>query len=496
MMQKMTAALTRFFKSFHFGGNFRFGKAAMVFVALAGFALGYNSSATYTTGQCEAQGFVPPPAPVTVAGGLCPCCAPTPCPVPCEPSGTASSARNLIYNAFSNLLEELTDTLPPAVGTDATSKPVTLGGGLEGYLGLQIDYMVEALLQRQNKTELDMMDWWDTMWSANLLPAMKDMTRQLNTGTLHKTAAHEDGMDVSHESKTSTTLQTVQVTSHEVHGPSTKTCVAATAVGGLGKANGFSRSLRKAMEREGDDSGLNNKGTPGAAGTGAMQKERNKIYEETFCDPDDNGGRNKCSGTPPLPNMDVRVNDLVYGNLTIPMDDKTNGDKYGVAVQELVKNMVGDPSVNPLPPSVTKTAPGLQSFMNRRSYMARWNAIRAVPQLGITWRTPGSNMGDLVKTLREGAGIPLDEISANPSYKEVLHAMSVDRFNSGDYAVDLIGDQSKLEMEKLTINSFYLMQLRDYYELLERTALALSVQVSVMADKIQLPGVALDRALH
>jgi hypothetical protein len=40
------------------------------------------------------------------------------------------------------------------------------------------------------------------------------------------------------------------------------------------------------------------------------------------------------------------------------------------------------------------------------------------------------------------------------------------------------------------------MQLRDYYELLERTALALSVQVSVMADKIQLPGVALDRALH
>ncbi|MBI1215043.1 MAG: hypothetical protein GC185_04390 [Alphaproteobacteria bacterium] len=476
-------------------GKFRFGKASMALIALAGFLIGYNSIAAYNAGQCEAQGMVPPPMPVTVSGGMCACCAPTPCPQPCEISGTASMAKNLIWNAFSELLENLTDTIPPAIGTDATGSPVTLGGGLDGYTGLQIDYMMEALLQRLNNTEKDMMAWWDTMWYYNLLPALKDMTNQINTASVHQVATHEDGMDVSHESKTNHTMEKAQVVAHETYTPSKKTCVAAGASGGLGRGREFGRHVRRAMEREVEDDGLNNKGSPGAPGVGAQHAVRNDIYETTFCDPDDNGGMNTCKGTPSLPNMDTRVNDLVYGNLTIPMDDPAKGADYATATKELVKNMVGDPAVDPLPASTLKTSAGIAGFMNRRVYMARYNAIRTVPMLGIGWRTPGTNIGSLVENLRKGAGVPVAEISKNPSYKEVLHAYMVDRFNSGDYANDLIGDQSKIEMEKLSINSFYLMQLRDYYELLERTALALAVQVSVMADKIQLPKTEMNRSL-
>lgn len=469
----------------------RLGKAAMTLVAIAGVVIGYSANVSNTAGisSCEAQGFVPPPKPVTVAGGMCPCCAPTPCPVPCEASGTASAARNLIYNAFSNLLERLTTDVPPAIGLDATGKTVTLGGGLEGYLGLQIDYMVEALLQRLNHTELDMIAWWDTMWYYNQLPAMKDQTAQWNTGTIHQTATHEDGMDIDHMNKTDHAGQTAEVDAHRTFTPSNKTCKAATAVGGMGRGSQFGKNVRKALETDAEDCSLNNKGTTCASGTGSNWAERNKNYREIFCDPDDNAGQNDCVGTPPLPNMDERVNDLVYGKLTIPMDDPTNGDKYGVAVKELVKNLTGDPATEPVPAGTTKTGTGLALFNQRRSYAARYNAVRSVIQLGIDWRTPGSKMGNLVDSIRKGAGIPLDEISKNPSYKEVLHAMSVDRFNSGDYANDLIGDQSKIEMEKLTISSFYLMQLRDYYELLERTALALSVQVSVLSDQIPLPDI-------
>ena len=83
--------------------------------------------------------------------------------------------------------------------------------------------------------------------------------------------------------------------------------------------------------------------------------------------------------------------------------------------------------------------------------------------------------------------VQTSEVSQKPSYKEILHSISIDRFNSSKYAMGMIGDESEIEMEKLMLNSFYLMQLRDYYELLERTALVLAVQVSIMADNIPVP---------
>lgn len=97
--------------------------------------------------------------------------------------------------------------------------------------------------------------------------------------------------------------------------------------------------------------------------------------------------------------------------------------------------------------------------------------------------TPVSGDCSFVAALRQGAGVPLQDLSDNPSYREVLHAMSIDRFNSGAYAIDKIGTAERQQMEKVVLNAIYLMQLRDYYELLERTALTLAVQVSVLADQ-------------
>lgn len=92
-----------------------------------------------------------------------------------------------------------------------------------------------------------------------------------------------------------------------------------------------------------------------------------------------------------------------------------------------------------------------------------------------------------VAAMRQGAGVPLQDLSDNPSYREILHAMSIDRFNSGAYAIDKIGTAERQQMEKVVLNAIYLMQLRDYYELLERTALTLAVQVSVLTDQAPLP---------
>src|ERR1039458_7243733 len=85
--------------------------------------------------------------------------------------------------------------------------------------------------------------------------------------------------------------------------------------------------------------------------------------------------------------------------------------------------------------------------------------------------------------------VPTTKVTGTlPSYREIMHALSVDRFNSGTYAAGMITDDNKIQMEKLSLSVFYLMQLRDYYELLERTALTLAVQVSVVSGQQNLPG--------
>jgi hypothetical protein len=60
----------------------------------------------------------------------------------------------------------------------------------------------------------------------------------------------------------------------------------------------------------------------------------------------------------------------------------------------------------------------------------------------------------------------------------------VDRFNSGKFATELMKDQAGVEMEKLSAQAFYLIQLRDYFELLERMSLVLAVQVAAMVDRL------------
>ena len=125
-------------------------------------------------------------------------------------------------------------------------------------------------------------------------------------------------------------------------------------------------------------------------------------------------------------------------------------------------------------------------MMNLRSYLARQNVARAPIELIASRRLPTlsaektANTVSLVKTLREQLGIPLSDIEGDDtSYKEIMSAMSREKFQSGTYNLDTLDSIENIERESLVLSVFYLMQLRDYYELMERTILALAVQTSI-----------------
>jgi hypothetical protein len=488
--------------------DFRMGKRGMIALVLVTFLTGYTSMVSLRgSNTCHAQAFLPPPVGITVTPGFC--SIPVGfgvCVDPCDPIMTSQTVRTTDENIFDQLLKRLTVTLPPWMASITGGGVQQTGGGDDGFIGGMIDTMMNALLVRLNDTELDMIDWWDTMWYYNLRPAMQAMTRQLNTATAQQTEDFQSGMDAFQEDQTNLAAMSTENKNHQVTRVSENACVAATASGGLGRATNFARSMRQGWQDDVQADGTNRRyitGTtarPSATGAAAKRNQDAQTFDSTFCDPNDNGGYNVCTGpgagnAAPVDrfgnsyaNADTQVTKNLYNKLTMQVDDPTDGPNEAKVAKAVVDNTMGDPTGDPIPIDAMMSPQGQEKWMARRSYLARYGAIRSVPQLIAGWRMPGSKLGTWIRELRIDAGIPTTtgEISDNPSYREVVHAVSIDRFNSGKYANNMISDDGEIEMEKLTLSSFYLMQLRDYYELLEREALTLAVQVSMMADKLPL----------
>ena len=180
-------------KSFFSKRPWRFGKAAMVATLVFGFASGYNGITAYTN-FCSAQAVA---ITVTVVYGVCPYVCTPGSPGPCEAPSTASNAKNIVYEATNAALQLSTQQL-------------------EVWLAQSIDLMVQALLTRLNRTEINLIEWWGTMWDYNLRPALQAQTIQLNTATADQAKTYQSSMDGEHETQTNLVIQKQEVETHQV----------------------------------------------------------------------------------------------------------------------------------------------------------------------------------------------------------------------------------------------------------------------------------------
>ena len=429
--------------------------------------------------------LAPRPAAAQISGASAPTTSNSGCPggESCESPGTAMSVAGSLM-------------------TDFNIQMITASITLEKFLHKSVNDMLQEEYDEVNWLERSMDDWWNTMWSYNLLPDLQAMTRQLNIDLALQTLGLQSYADASTVIDVKRAMDKHAAEDHAQLYPGEQVCVAATTGGAYTRASVFSRAMREAWENDSDAAGLNTAGTTGATSAASTYGQNYQDYINIFCDPNGNSGKNNCGASDSLLyNADVEPVKYIYNNLTINVNDAAEGPHLAKTVETIVNNMIGLPAADPLLVNTLSSTTGEKTWLDRRAYMARYGAIRSVPDMVAGWRMPGSQMSQWIAALRESAGVSaqtlegsssasfVDGISKDPSYKEVMHAVSVDRFNSGTYALGMITDDNKIEMERLNLSVFYLMQLRDYYELLERTALTLAVQVSVISEEKSLPGV-------
>lgn len=434
--------------------------------------------------------------------------APATCPENNNPSGQSGETCEMPGASMT-----MTGALITEFQSHLSSSAVTL----ETWMYEYIPQFLYSEYDQLDWLERSMIDWWNTMWYYNALPSSQQMANQLSVQLAlqtHQLHTYADAMEMLDADRT--------MTRHAVDDRKKyvgdQVCVAATSGGGLTRSTAISYAMRQAWENKSLASGLNSKNDPngalypGASQAAGVDQQRYNDWQNIFCDSQGNSVSDVHCGAgvdKNLTNMDVLPVKYLFNNLTINVNDttaagnSTEGKNMELGLEYLINNLVGLPAIDAVTPTALSSPGGQEAYLARRSYLARYAAIRSVPDMIAGWRMPGSQMGKWLKDLRQGADLPANAvqdsnlsgnngtsslalaggISSNPSYKEVMHALSVDRFNNSKYAQEMITDPANVDLEKLNVSVLYLMQLRDYYELLERTALTLAVQVSILTDE-------------
>lgn len=366
-----------------------------------------------------------------------------------------------------------------AMVTAQSSAQITTATGL---INTQYALAAEAFsLQaaiRFAQVVFDIWDWFDTFWYYNEKPSMQAQVEQANVMETVQATTMSMFRDAADTIRSNHVTKELQFQSEREASPSVQICMAATASGGMFRANTITDAYgRAAAAAAGPRSGgaLGSDGARGAAADIAMRAER---VRWTYCDMSENGGINDCRAQEgPLVNADIDAATTIFSRDTIDLLDPSTR----AAVDALVINVAEPVVQNNIPREKIATAQGMEQQMRRDETRAQRQTIHTALQYVIARRAPSGSNGQFIAAIRDSAGIPPDLLSENPSYHEIMEAMLTERFRTGRYSVEQIDTPANADRDLAVQNAFQVMQMNDQLELLDRYSLMLAAEMGLEA---------------
>ncbi|HCS22267.1 MAG TPA: hypothetical protein PLW48_01490 [Alphaproteobacteria bacterium] len=314
-------------------------------------------------------------------------------------------------------------------------------------------------------------DWFDTFWLYNLRPAMQAMTVQLNTADADQSniiGQYSDSMDAN---RTNMALMGTEIEEHRAMRPSETVCVGATTAGGMARAANIRRAYATSAPRERLNRSGARQGTAAANGPGADQGERWQDYVANYCDPTVNGGAAGCTAAGPMVGRDLDVTGEIFEKDTIDVRD-ANTRKV---VDDLLTNIVEPITMAPVPTEMLSGAEGQELFLEGEAYKTRRQVLFDAVYYIVARRVPGSDMAEFIEPIRTAAG--LTNSSDNPSHNEVMDALMVDRYRSGQNTTNQVDEPENNARELVMQQALQAMQMSDQIDLLDRYALIIAARV-------------------
>lgn len=390
-------------------------------------------------------------------GFLCLIIAPSPAWAPCENAVTATSQFNTMIRDIANDLNDFIDQESNFID-DKISDTAT-------------DEVSERLEEFDENIRAGLSEWW----LDHFLPALQDMTAQLHAANIDQSIAFGKMMDAQMLNEFSQDIQMQQVESQRRYMPNETTCQVDTVGPGMIRAQRLSRALTRAITVGSQPVRMNAEGSISQGGTGSFTAGAWDEYVTTFCDPE-KGGMG-CGDTPgTLAGAHTDIPSLLWGDRqTIDMSTPENQQVINAALRYLIAPL----AVDPISENVVETPQGREVMLQRRAQAGRVNTVYMVMSQMIAERIGGSGVD--TSEVRTAAGLPPADAETDASYREIMQAVTKDRFHNPEYVVRIVSNPEQVVREQGAVTALRMQQLHDLYKRMEEMVF---MEASVYAGEL------------
>lgn len=311
----------------------------------------------------------------------------------------------------------------------------------------------------------------EDFWNNYMLPDLKDFTAQLNTVVIDQSRNQGSVWDTQEQTKSQVQVQRFEVEANRRMRPSELTCQAGSVTAALSTTANVTKAVSRGIQNQHRERNMNRAGTPGAGGPGSEMNDRWDKYVNIFCDPNANAGNAGCAAAGTLPNADIDVEQFLLSD-TI---DMSNADER-TAAEEIVKHLINAKVWKPIDGESLRKPKG-QDFMLKRRHLVTVRQLAESVIADMVARRTGissgggpasTNAGLPIQEIRLAAGVPMAEIAADPSYNEIMLALTKERFMNPEYFLRIQDDIGAIRQEQTVIDSYITLQLQDIYDIQEQ----------------------------
>lgn len=319
-------------------------------------------------------------------------------------------------------------------------------------------------------------DWWDNRFR----PSLEDMAEHWSTQLIQHAATWGTFFDASNHTDVMLTMQVKNLETHRRYRPSDIGCQVTSTQTGLVRGHFISDATRAVMDRQMNARALNdvNWGNQLDISQVMDTMQRWQDFDENFCNEEanNNGMLTSCNDTL------MRDGDILPGPALIENETIDDEDELKTALA-VIRNMLYLRMTTPISEPALQGSQGKNAWLERRSLTARQNAAANVIHTMLGDRMPvNQTYNDSLRDMIEQLGVPASLISDNPSYYEMMSALTKKRFWDPEYFARLQGDPEMMAREEANLSAFILMTRRDIFNKLEQIAILLAVQLSTMTE--------------
>jgi len=318
----------------------------------------------------------------------------------------------------------------------------------------------------------------DSWWNNQFLPALKDMTKQLHAERIDETRQLGAMMDAQAISRLAVAEQNKKLHIRNSDARNELTCISGSYQTALSQSSRIATALTKGLKQDMGRRSANAPGTTAEGGPAVDQRARWTEYCTEFHDPNANNGVSACPNAEKghIVNGDIDIENFLLKD-TINM---ANPDEVKASVA-LLQNLVQPVVKKKIPEAVVNTATGKEWILKQQHLESVRNIASDVVASIISRRESmsGTNVGTTIKPIRLKAGIDPAKISDNPSYNEIMLAMTKERFFDPGYFIHVHAETGSIGQEQTAIGNFITLQYQDINKMQEQISALMAARAAL-----------------